>query len=148
MHRFAILLIAGLVLAGCSKSHQPPVGRWIGHYESPVVMVVAWMEIAPRGDIKVSAPDLLDIGEPSDEQREAAHRRLANQLYDSWGDVQPRHYEFDGHVFRKPGGVAPQMEWNPKTRRMTVVFYFGMQRSIRIPMQPVKEFTEDSWLGL
>jgi len=27
------------------------------------------------------------------------------------------------------------------------VFYFGMQRSIRITMQPVKDFTEDIWLA-
>jgi len=147
MHRFAILLIAGLVLAGCSGSHKPPVGRWIGHYESPTVMVVAWLEIAPNGNVKVSAPDILDIGEPSDEQRAAAHKRLANELYDTWGNVTPRRYEFDGHVFRKPGGFARQMEWDPKTRQMKLVFYFGMQRSIHISMQPVKEFIEDPWLN-
>jgi hypothetical protein len=146
MRRFAILLIAGLVLAGCSKSHQVPAGRWIGHYESSSVMVVAWLEITPQGDVRVSAPDFLDPGEPTDEQREAAHTRLANQLYDGWGNIPSRHYEFNGHVFRKPGGFAPQMEWNPVTKQMKVVFYFGMQRSIRIAMQPVKEFTEDTWL--
>lgn len=147
MRRFAILLIAGLVLAGCGKSHHPPSGRWIGHYESPSVMVVAWLEIAPNGDVRVSAPDILDIGEPTDEQRAVAHKRLANQLYDDWGNVVPRHYDFDGHTFRKPGGVAPQMEWNPKTHQMKVVFYFGMQRSIHIPMTSVQDFNEEPWLN-
>ena len=146
MRRFAILLIAGLVLAGCSKSHQVPSGRWIGHYESSSVMVVAWLEITPDGDVRVSAPDFLDPGEITDEQREAAHKRLANELYEGWGNIPSRRYEFNGHIFRKPGGVAPQMEWNPATKQMKVVFYFGMQRSIRIAMQPVKEFTEDTWL--
>jgi hypothetical protein len=147
MRGFAILLIAGLILAGCGKSQQPPSGRWIGHFESSAVMVVAWLEISPAGDVRVSAPDILDPGEPSDEQRQAAHKRLANELYDGWGNVTARHYEFDGHVFRKPGGVAPQMEWDPGTRQMNLVFYFGMQRSMRIPLTRVKEFTEDPWLG-
>lgn len=146
MRRFAILLLAGLVLAGCSRHHAPPAGRWIGHYESPSVMVVAWLEIMPSGDVRVSAPDLLDPGDPPDEQRTEMRSRLASDLSDNWGDVALRRYEFDGHVFRKPGGVAPQMEWNPLTRQMKLVFYFGMQRSIRIPMTPVKEFTEDPWL--
>lgn len=146
MRRFAILLIAGLLLSACSKQHEAPAGRWIGRYESPSVMVVAWLEISPAGDIKVSAPDLLDPGDPSDEQREAMHKQLANQLSNDWGLVKPRHYDFDGKVFRKPGGFAPQMEWNPKTKQMKLVFYFGMQRSIRIPMQAVRSFDEDPWL--
>lgn len=146
MRRFAILLIAGLVLAACTKQHAPPNGRWIGHYESPAVMVVAWLEIAPNGDIKVSAPDFLEPGELDDDQRAMAHRRLANSLSDAWGEVKPRRYDFDGKVFRKPGGVAPQMEWDPGTNQMKVVFYFGMQRSIRIPMTQVKEFGQDPWL--
>lgn len=147
MARFAILLFAALVLAGCSREHHPPVGHWIGHYESSSVMVVAWLEITPSGDVRVSAPDLLDPGTPSDEQRVVMHTRLANDLSESWADVKLRRYEFDGHVFRKPGGYAPQMEWDSLRRQMKVVFYFGMQRSIRIPMTPVKDFSEDPWLN-
>jgi hypothetical protein len=108
---------------------------------------VAWLEISPAGDVRVSAPDFLDPGELSDEQRTNAHRRLANQIYDDWSSVRSRHYDFDGHVFRKPGGFAPQMEWNPVTKQMKLVFYFGMQRSMRIAMTPVKEFTDDPWLA-
>ena len=151
MGRFAILLIGllscGLFISGCSESHKPPSGRWIGHLDSPAVMVDAWLEITPNGDVKVSAPDILDPGEPTDEQREAAHKRLANQVYDDWGSVHARHYEFDGHTFRKPGGVAPQMEWDPSSQKMKLVFYFAMQRSIRIAMSEVKDFNQDTWLG-
>ncbi len=147
MGRFAILLMVGLLAVGCSREHEPPTGRWIGHYESPSVMVVAWLEILPGGDVRVSAPDLLDPGDLTDEQRQEAHKRLANDLFDSWGDVKLRRYEFNGHVFRKLGGVAPQMEWDPQTRQMKLVFYFGMQRSMRIPMTPVKDFNEEPWLN-
>jgi hypothetical protein len=147
MRRLAILLIAALALAGCSKPQQPPSGRWVGNYESPSVMVDAWLEILPNGNVRVSAPDLLDVGNPSEAQRALLHARLANDLGDGWGDVVPRKYDFDGRVFRKPGGFSPQMEWNPLTRQMKVVFYFGMQHSIRIVMHPVKDFSEDPWGG-
>jgi len=148
MGRFAILLFAAaLALTSCSKEHQPPSGRWIGHFESESVMVVAWLEITPAGDVRVSAPDLLDPGDPPEDQRAMMHSRLANDLSDSWGDVKMRRYDFDGHVFRKPGGFAPQMEWDSRTKQMKLVFYFGMQRSIRIPMSPVKDFNEDPWLN-
>ncbi len=146
MHRFAILLCAALLLGDCSKYHEPPTGRWIGHYESPSVMVVAWLEILPGGDVRVSAPDLLDIGEPTAEQKAVMRVRLANDLSDAWGEVKVRRYDFDGHVFRKPGGFAPQMEWDPLTHDMKLVFYFGMQRSIRIDMKRVKDFSEEPWL--
>jgi hypothetical protein len=147
MRRFAVLLIAGLVLAACSRTPQPPVGRWVGNFESPSVMVDAWLEILPGGAVRVCAPDLLDVGEPDDAQRALLHARLAGDLYEAWGDIAPRKYDFDGRVFRKPGGFAPQMEWDPKTREMKLVFYFGMQRSMRIVMHPVKDFSEDPWSG-
>ena len=146
MRRFAILLLAGVLLGACSKHFAPPQGRWIGHFESPQVVVVAWLEILPTGDIRVSAPDYLDVGEPTPDQRDTMHKRLASDLSESWGEVKLRQYEFDGRVFRKSGGVAPQMEWDPGKKEMKVVFYFGMQHSIRIPMTPVKNFGEDPWL--
>jgi len=145
MRRLAILLVAGLVLVACSRTPPPPSGRWIGSYESSSVMVDAWLEIAPNGTVRICAPDLLDPGSPSDEDRAAMHVRLAGDLADAWGEVKQRSYDFDGRVFRKPGGIAPQMEWNPKKKEMKLVFYFGMQRSIRIAMHPVKDFGEDPW---
>lgn len=145
MRRFPILLLAVVALAACSKQHVPPAGRWIGSYESSSVMVDAWLEILPDGTVRISAPDLTDTGYPSDADRAAMHARLASQLAESWNDVAPRKFDFDGRVFRKPGGIAPQMEWNPETRQMKVVFYFGMQRSLRIVMHPVNDFSEDPW---
>jgi len=145
MRRFAILLIAGLVLIACSRTPQPPTGRWVGTYESETVMVDAWLEILPGGSVRICAPDVLDPGSPSDEDRAGMHAKLASDLADAWGEVKLRSYDFDGHVFRKPGGFAPQMEWNPKTKQMKLVFYFGMQHSIRIAMHEVKDFDEDPW---
>lgn len=145
MRRFAILLMTGLLLTACSRTPQPPVGRWVGNYESSVVMVDAWLEILPNGTVRICAPDILDVGDPSAEDRKAMHARLAQDLSDAWGEVKLRTYEFDGRIFRKPGGYAPQMEWNAKKHQMKVVFYFGTQKSIRIDMHPVKDFSEDPW---
>jgi len=145
MRRFAVLLLAGFVLASCSKHPQPPVGRWIGNYESESVMVDARLEILPGGAVRVSAPDITDPGSPSDGDRAAMHARLAAELAEEWEDVKPRPFDFDGHVFRKPGGIAPQMEWDAARHQMKVVFYFGMQHSIRIIMHTVQDFRQDPW---
>lgn len=145
MRGFAVLLFAGLTLIACSRTSHPPSGRWIGNYESSSVMVDAWLEILPNGAVRVCAPDILDIGEPSEEDRAAMHARLASDLADAWGEVALRTYDFDGRTFRKPGGIAPQMEWNPGTREMKLVFYFGTQHSIRILMHAVNDFSEDGW---
>jgi hypothetical protein len=146
MHRFAILLLIGLgVLVACSRPAQPPVGRWIGNYDAPDVMVDARLEITKDGLVRASAPDLLDVGEISDEARAAAHARLAVDLAEGWDAAEPRAMDFDGHVFRKPGGVAPQMEWDPQAKQMKLVFYFGTKHSIRIPMRAVDDFRSDPW---
>ena len=146
MHRFAILALIGLgVLVACSRPAHPPVGRWIGNYDAPDVMVDARLEITKDGMVRASAPDLLDVGNVSNEIRTGLHARLASDLAESWDEAQPRSMDFDGHVFRKPGGVAPQMEWNPRTRQMKLVFYFGTKRSIHIPMRAVENFDSDPW---
>jgi len=146
MHRFAILLLVGLgVLAACSRPAQAPVGRWIGNYDSPDVVVDARLEIGRDGKVRASAPDLLDVGQMSDEGRAVVHARLAADLAESWDEVGSRAMDFDGRVFRKPGGVAPQMEWDPQTKQMKVVFYFGTKHSIRIAMHAVDDFNSDPW---
>lgn len=144
MRRFAILFLVSLAVAACSR-HTPPVGRWVGNYESNEVMVDARLEILPNGQVRVSAPDLFDIGEVSDEDRAAMHARLASDLADGWDEVSPRAMDFDGRTFRNPGGFAPQMEWDSKTRQMKLVFYFGTMRSIHIPMRAVEDFRDDPW---
>jgi hypothetical protein len=147
MRKFAIAVLCALaVVAACSQHTKPPAGRWIGNSDSPTIMVDAWLEILPNGSVRVSAPDFLDAGDVSDHDRAYIHQRLADELLHSWKDVEARPMDFDGHTFRKPGGVAPQMEWNPGTKEMKLVFYFGMQKSIRIAMHKVDEFSADPWL--
>ncbi|MGB8600755.1 MAG: hypothetical protein WCD42_01015 [Rhizomicrobium sp.] len=146
MRRISVLLLAGLAfLAACSHGEKPPTGRWIGQIDSADVMVDARLEILADGTVKLSAPDILGAGELSDDERTMLHNRVAEQLEASWSKAPVRRMDFDGKVFRKPGGVAPQMEWNPQTHEMKVVFYFGMQRSIRISMIRVSDFSSDPW---
>lgn len=146
MRRISILLFASLVfLAACSRQEKPPAGRWIGNYESSSVMVDARLEILPDGAVRVSAPDMLDVGDASEEDRALIRNRLAEELETTWAKAPAKPMDFDGRVLRKPGGVAPQMEWNPQTREMKVVFYFGMQKSVRIKMQQVSDFSSDPW---
>lgn len=147
MRRFAILvLVVWAVLDGCSRTATPPAGRWIGQYDSGGVMVDARLEITPKGFVRVSAPDFLGTPQ-SDQDRATIHAQLAADLASGWDDVELRQMDFDGRVFRKPGGVAPQMEWDPASKTMKVVFYFGMQHSIRIDMQQVADFKHDPWAG-
>ena len=148
MQRVAILFLLGLgALVACSRSTQPPVGRWIGHYDAPDVMVDVRLEINTDGSVRASAPDLLDVGQVSDQDRVALHARLAADLEASWNDAKPRAIDFDGRVFRKPGGIAPQMMWNPDTKQMNLIFYFGTKHSISIPMHAVEDFSNDPWSG-
>jgi hypothetical protein len=142
--RWAIIaIIATLALAGCSR-HQPPVGRWEGGYESSDTIIAAWLEIGKDGLVRVSAPDTTNI-EPgtSAQQRQALRDEMVERLAAGWGGVEPRKMDFDGHVFRKPGGIAPQMIWNADDKEMTVVMYLGANPGLKVPMHAVKEFSED-----
>ena len=144
MRRLATLLLVSLALIACSKP-SPPTGRWMAHFKSPGTMIDARLEILPNGMVRASAPDLVDVRVDSDEDRIAMHAQLAAQLADGWGQAIPRPMEFDGHIFHKPGGFAPQMEWNSHTKLMKLVFYFGTQHHISIPMQAVDDFNSDPW---
>ena len=144
MHRFAVLLLTSLVLAACSKP-TPPVGRWTGTYESQDMMVDARLEIEKNGLVRVSAPYVLNIANASAEDRTAMHQRLAAELADDWDEVAPRPMDFDGEVFRKPGGVAPQMEWNRHTKDMKIVVYFTTHPALHFPVHAVGDFTNDPW---
>jgi hypothetical protein len=141
---FAIvaLLCIGLAVA-CSQSTTPPVGRWEGTLDTPGAVVAARLEITSKGQIFVSAPNAEDFGNGSDEDRAAIRQRLADGLADSWNSVQPISLDFDGKTFRKPGGIAPQLEWDGS--QMTMVVYLGKRDAIRIPLRAVKEFSPDPW---
>jgi len=149
MRRIAILAAIGVIglvaIAACSRHGGPPIGRWIGTYETAGIMVDARLEILRNGAVRISAPNMLGGGDVSDEERTVLHARLASDLEKGWAGVAPRPMDFDGRVFRKPGGLAPQMEWNPDTGEMKLVFYFGRQKSVRIVMKKVTDFSADPW---
>lgn len=147
MRNVTMALIVGLCLTAafaCSDP-KPPAGRWEGTYESPDTMIAARLEIAGNGAIYVTAPDALNVAATSQEEREVIRQRLAGGLEQAWDTVEARRLEFDGKVFRKPGGVAPQLEWNPDTKQMTMIVYPGTQASIRLPLHAVREFSDDPW---
>jgi hypothetical protein len=135
----ACLLAASAVLAGCSDP-KPPLGRWEGAYAGDDAMIVARLEIAPEA-IRVSAPNAFAaFSAMSDAEREAVQRDLTARLAAAWPSIAPSSFTFDGTIFRKPGGVAPQMEWDPEKKRMTLVVYPGLHDSIRLPLQAVDNF--------
>jgi hypothetical protein len=137
-----IALFSLLLLAACSKP-QPPIGKWEGGYESGGTLVVARVEILASGQVKVSAPDLLNIPDATPEKMLQNRERLATELANGWSEVAPRSFDFDGKTFRKPGGVAPQMVWNEKTNQMTLQLYFGANPAIPVHLRPVADFHDN-----
>jgi hypothetical protein len=146
MRVLASFLVVGLCLAGaygCSHP-KPPAGKWEGAYESDDTMVVARLEIDSNGTILVSAPNAQDLASMSADDKAAVRQKLAQDLSNEWDSVEPRTLDFDGATFRKPGGVAPQMEWDKNNKHMTLIVYFGTG-SIRIPLHAVKDFSDNPW---
>lgn len=124
---------------------RPPAGRWEGVYEDPGVVIVARLEIAPDGKIRVSAPNAITSESGlSPAERIVLVRQLQTRLDASWSAVAPMPLEFDGQVFRKPGGVAPQLEWDAARKRMTMVYYSGNRNSVRVALISVGEFGANS----
>lgn len=142
MRRLLALLFGVLVLAGCSKP-QWPVGRWEGGYDKGGTFIAARVEILTPGQVRVSAPDVVDERYVSDEDRATMRNNMAERLAGAWGEIESRPMSFDGTTFRRPGGVAPQMEYDAKTNVMTVWIYIGTNRPIKIPLQPVSEFRDN-----
>ncbi|MBV8976727.1 MAG: hypothetical protein JO261_12700 [Alphaproteobacteria bacterium] len=142
MRRILLLGLVAFALVACAKP-KPPAGRWEGAYESGGTLIAARLEIAPDGGVRVSAPDLTDV---ADEDRDGARTRLAGDLAAGWDQVAPRTFDFDGETFRKPGGIAPQMIWKEKTRRMSLVVYLGTRPGLRIPLRAVDGFSDDPFM--
>ncbi len=139
----ALAMVAVLVLGGCSR-HKPPVGRWEGAYESSDTIIAAWLEIGKDGLIRVSAPDVTGITpDTSEEQRQVLRDEMVARLTSGWSSVVPRKMDFDGDTFRKPGHIAPEMKWDAKNRRMTLVLYLGANPGLDVPLHPVDEFTDN-----
>lgn len=144
----ALFAICACVASAFGCSHPPPpLGRWEGTYDVADVIVAVRLEIDAKGQVFLSAPDALDFPPASDAERGAMHDRIATRLVDAWGAVTPRQFEFDGSVFRKPGGFAPQMEWDGASKQMTVIVYIERRPGIRIPLRPVTDFSPNPWSG-
>src|ERR1700686_255017 len=142
--RFAAALLGVAVLAACSNP-RPPVGRWQGAYEDPNLVVVARLEIDSSGAVRISAPNaMVDLAQMSKQERTDLRKRLDAGLAQSWASVGPLPLEFDGHAFHKPGGVAPQLEWDNAGKKMTLVFYSGNRPSLHVPLDSVADFSSDS----
>jgi len=136
------LALCAFLLAGCSDL-RPPVGRWEGRYEDPALVIVARLEIDSAGHVRVSAPNAISDKQPlSDGERANLRAKLQDGLIASWPRVAPLPLEFDGHSFHKPGGVAPQLAWDGAKQRMTLIFYSGNRRSVHVPLEAVKDFSE------
>jgi len=137
---FAAALIA---LTACSKP-SPPVGKWEGGTESGATVVAARVEVLASGAVRVSAPDVTNaIG--SRAEIDAYRQRLAAELANGWPDVKPRHFDFDGKTFRKPGGYAPQMVWDKDTNQMTLELYIGANPALPVVLRPVSDFHDSPW---
>ncbi len=142
MRPLALVFLAALTLLSCSRA-APPTGKWEGTYESDDTLIAARLEIGADGLVKVSAPDLLNIGATPSDQRGGMRAQLAGDLAAGWGEVAPRKLDFDGDTFRKPGGIAPQIIWKAHKNQMLLVVYIGTQPSIRIPMRAVGDFSDN-----
>jgi hypothetical protein len=129
-----------LALMACSENKMPPAGRWQGLHDSADAIIVARLEISDKGVVRVSAPNafLHDLPAPTQEERDAIRGQLQASLHQAWPNVGETPLEFDGKVFQRPGGVAPQLTWDGTT--MTLIVYPGTYATIRMPLQAVEEF--------
>ena len=144
--RFAAVTLVTLTclffgVTACSKP-SPPVGKWEGGYESGGDLVVARVEVLPGGQVKIMAPDITNaMG--SREQMNEFRARLAADLVNGWSEVAPRRFDFDGKIFRKPGGIAPQMVWDKASNHMTLELYIGARPALPVPLRPVDDFHDN-----
>jgi hypothetical protein len=144
MRTWFTLLFTALVLASCSKTPEP-TGRWEGTYEDGTTYIAARLEITPDGMVRISAPDVIDPTIDSEDGRAEMRQNMAARLAGAWGEVVPRKLDFDGTTFRKPGGIAPQIDWDAKNKAMMLYVYIGTQPAIKIPLRPVQEFSDNPW---
>jgi hypothetical protein len=144
-HRALLAAFSLAVLCACSNTH-PPIGRWEGVYEDPGLTVAVRLEIAPSGEVRVSAPNAItDEGTLSPANRAELRARLLDGLARAWPQAPTVPLDFDGKAFHKPGGLAHQLEWDAKTRQMTMIYYYsGNRASVRVPLTSVEEFGRDS----
>jgi hypothetical protein len=138
---FVVLFSVIFGLAACSKP-VPPVGKWEGGYDAGGDLVAARVEVLPSGQVKVSAPDVTNATGSRD-QIDELRAGLAADLANSWSEVSPRSFDFDGTTFRKPGGIAPQMVWDKATGQMTLELFIGARPALPVPLRPVDDFHDN-----
>jgi hypothetical protein len=144
MRTILALVLVAVALAACSKP-APPQGRWEGGWDDGTTFIAARMEIGADGAMRVSAPDVTDDSIASEDDRVAMRETMATRLAGAWGEIAPRPMSFDGSIFRKPGGIAPQAEWDKKTGAMTLYVYIGTRPVIKMPLRAVGDFSENPW---
>ena len=144
MRPIVALLLGAFLLVSCSKA-PPPVGRWEGAYESGDTFVAARLEIAANGQVRISAADVTDSAVATSDDRAVMRQNMAERLAGGWGEIAPRPMDFDGTTFRKPGGFAPQIEWDGSSNAMTLYVYLGTRAAIRIPLRRVADFSDNPW---
>ncbi|HEX3756292.1 MAG TPA: hypothetical protein VHV26_14570 [Rhizomicrobium sp.] len=142
MRRLAAIF-ALLALAACGKP-APPVGKWEGASTIGGTMVAARVETGPDGLVRVSAPDITNAVGPEG-QLAQMRERLAADLANAWDDVAPRRFDFDGKIFRKPGGIAPQMVWDKATNQLILELYIGANPALPVTLRPVTIFHDNPW---
>src|SRR5215469_10269785 len=145
MRKVFVVLFTGLVLAGCWRHAPAPAGRWEGTYEADDIMIVARVEVERGGLVRVSAPNYTDLEGATEEQKNDIRTNLASGLVDGWDRVPPRPFDFDGQEFHKPGGIAPQMRWDPAKKQMTLIVYLGTHPAIDIPLRATDDFSDNPW---
>ena len=109
------------------------------------MLVAARVEIGADGLVKISAPDLTNAQGAKPERLAQMREQLSADLATAWDTVTPRPFDFDGTTFRKPGGVAPQMEWDKDSNQMTLELYIGANPALPIPLRPVDGFHDNPW---
>jgi hypothetical protein len=138
-HGLAALVAFGVI--ACSEHPVPPSGRWQGVYEDSNLVVAARLEIDKGGHVRVSAPNAIgDFRTMSDDDRTQLRVHLFSDLAHAWPEVGLVPLDFDGKDFRKPGGVAPQLEWDAARHRMTMIYYSANRASVRVPLESVQDF--------
>jgi hypothetical protein len=144
MRPLLVLMFGAVLLASCSKP-APPVGRWEGAYDAGGTFVAARLEIEPDGQVRVSAPDIADADTNSEDDRVQMRQTMAGRLAAGWDAIAPRPMDFDGTTFRKPGGIAPQIDWDSGKKTMTLYVYLGIQPALHLPLKPVGDFSDNPW---
>lgn len=144
MRLIVAALLGSFLLSSCSEP-APPVGRWEGTYKSGATYIAARLELAPGPTARISASDVTDQSITNDEDRIAMEQNLAERLAGSWGEVVPRPLAVDGQTFRKPGGSAPLITWNPAANMMTLYVYLDTQIAIRVTLRRVTDFSANPW---